>query len=97
MERVFSVIRLDYATKVRAEMMGKEKKMYMPICGIEPGFFEGKDPHWRRFHMRTPVPVIAPKFALEMFNNFLSLNGFPQMSTRDLYRFPLDLFVLHHP
>lgn len=97
MERVFSVIRLDYATKVRAEMMGKEKKMYMPICGIEPGFFEGKDPNWRRFHMRTPVPVIAPKFALEMFNNFLSLNGFPQMSTRDLYRFPLDLFVITSP
>ncbi len=94
---VFTLISLDYQCRVKGEMFGKSKRMYIPLYGIEPAFFKGKIKNPNAFKNKVPVPVIAPKFTIEMFNNYLVLNGLPQLTIKDLQGFPIEIDIKTTP
>jgi ABC-type antimicrobial peptide transport system permease subunit len=91
--QVYSVARIGLSVKVKAEMFGKTKTMYVPVCGVERGFLKGKDKLWQSFTNHSPVPMIAPKFTLDMFNNYLALDGLPTISEKQLIGWPLKMVV----
>lgn len=92
-DRTYSIIKLDYKTKVHGEMLGQSRAPFLPICGVSREFFKGKLRNWNGFRTGRTVPVVAPKMILELMNNYFVLNGLPRMTENDLRGFPLDLRV----
>lgn len=90
---VMSVIRMNLPSKVRVELFGIKRRMFSPICGIDPGYFRGKMKNWRNFINKDPVPVIGPAFFLQIANNYLSLKGFPILTAKTLEELPIRLDI----
>jgi len=89
----YSVIRFDYDTRLRGELMGQAARMHVPVFGMERTFFKGKDPYWKTFRTAEPLPVIAPRFVFELLNNFLAATDLPTMTPETFRGFPMTLFV----
>ena len=93
LEKTYSVIRLDYDTRVRGELMGQGSRIHVPVFGMDRSFFKDKDPYWKNFINTEPLPMIAPRFVFELLNNFLSAMGMPVMTPDKFRGFPLRLYV----
>ncbi len=91
--RVYSLIRLNYESKILVELMGRSKKPHAPLYGIEPGFFAGKNRRWRQFRTKAVLPIIAPKLVIKLFNNYAAVRGMPQFTEKQLIGFPGELYI----
>jgi ABC-type lipoprotein release transport system permease subunit len=91
--KTYSVIRVDYDTRVRGELMGQGTRVHVPVFGMDREFFRDKDPGWQAFRTTEPLPVIAPRFVFELLNNFLSTMNLPVMTPETFRGFPLTLFI----
>ncbi len=97
LKNVFSIMRLNFPSKVAVEMLGKKKRMYTPICGIHRSFFKGKIRNWKQFYYKNTVPVIAPAIILQIANNFMSIKGYPIINEKFLKDFPIRLDIYTTP
>jgi len=83
--------RIGFNVRVKAEFMGKSKTVYIPVCGIERKLLKGKVREWKSFYNREPVPVIVPRFAIDIINNYLAMDGFPALPEKEFIGFPLEM------
>lgn len=88
-----SIIRMEYPAKVKLEMFGRSVREYMPVYGISPAFLRKSEKRWRQFVPGAEVPVIVPKFVLDVFNNLAAARGLPQLGERALWGFPMELVI----
>lgn len=88
---VQGVMRIGLNLKVRAELMGKARTMYIPVAGIDRSFLKGKAQKWQSFYNTKPVPIIAPKYTIDMFNSYLAQDNLPTIPEGELVGFPLTL------
>ena len=86
--RVYSLIRIDYVSRIEASVMGQSRDVRVPLYGIEPGFFRVRNPRWRTFTNRIPVPIIMPKFGMQYLNGYLAQEGLPQFTEKQLIGYP---------
>ncbi len=93
LQNVYTIIKLDYESIVRGEMLGQARRIHMPVLGINRGFFKGKDPRWYRFRSGDPVPVVAPRAFLEILNNYLAIIDAPRLTPATMKGFPLQLII----
>jgi ABC-type lipoprotein release transport system permease subunit len=89
--QVHPVSRTGFNVRFKAELMGKSKSMYVPVCGIDRAIIKGKVPNWKSFHNKKPVPIIIPKFTIDIMNNLLNMEGMPTFGEKDLIGFPVEL------
>lgn len=83
--------RTGFNVRVKGELMGKKKSIYVPVCGIENRLLKGKVSGWKTFYNRAPVPIIVPRFTIDIMNNYLAMDGFPHLAEKDFYGFPIEL------
>jgi len=88
---VNSISRVGFNLRFKAELLGKSKKMFVPVCGIDRQLIKGKISNWKNFYNRKPVPVIIPRFTIDIMNNYLAMDGFPAFAEKDLIGFPVEL------
>ncbi len=88
LSHVYSLVRMDYTTRVTVTMLGQTKERRLPLFGINRGFFKGDVPNWKSFNHREPLPIIFPKFALQLLNSYAAQVGIPQFTTGSLRGFP---------
>ncbi|MGL4369862.1 MAG: ABC transporter permease [Spirochaetota bacterium] len=96
-KKVYSLIQMEHKTFIRGELMGQRKKVFMPIGSIENDFFRERDPKWRTLTSKDPLPLVAPRFAIDMLNNYLSMTGMPTFPPEGLTGFPIELTVQSTP
>jgi ABC-type lipoprotein release transport system permease subunit len=92
-EHIQRIIRLNHPAKVRVSMFGKEYKSYMPVSGVERNFLKDKDPNWKHFAAGETVPVLLPRVALDMYNNFAAAKGMPELGEKGLIGLTFDLNI----
>ena len=93
LSNVYSLIRMNYITRIEVAVVGNAQRGRVPIYGIEQGFFQKRDPKWQSFTNKVPLPVILPKFALQFVNSYLSQEGLPQFTESNVAGFPGMLHV----
>jgi len=91
LSEVNPISRIGLNLRVKAEMLGKSKMMFVPACGIDRQIIKGKVSGWKSFYNRKPVPVIIPRFTIDIINNYLAMDGLPSLSEKDLTGFPVEL------
>lgn len=91
LSEVNAISRLGLNLRIKAELLGKSKMMFVPACGIDRQIIKGKVAGWKTFYNRKPVPVIIPKFTIDMMNNYLVMDGYPAIAEKSLLGFPLEL------
>lgn len=91
--RTFSIVRFDYDTRVKGELMGHRMRILIPVFGVQKQLFEGNNPYWKSFTNTRPLPVIAPRFSYEVLNNMLITQGLPVMTPENFRGFPLELHI----
>lgn len=96
-KKVYTLVQMGHKSYIRGELMGKRQRVFMPLGMIENDFFKDRDPHWRPIYNRDPVPLVAPRFAIDMLNNYLSMNGYPMLPPEGLRGFPLELTIQAPP
>lgn len=89
--RTFSIVRFNYDTRVKGELMGQSMRILVPVFGVQKQLFEGSNPYWKSFSYKDPLPVIAPRFVYEVFNNMLVTLGLPVMTPESFRGFPMEL------
>ncbi len=85
------VSRTGFNVRFKAELMGKSKTMYVPVCGIDRAIIKGKVSGWKNFYNKKPVPIIIPKFTIDIMNNLLNMEGMPTFGEKDLIGFPVEI------
>ncbi len=88
---VTAISRASFNVRFKAELLGRSKAMYVPVCGIERELIKGKVPGWKNFYNRKPVPVIIPRFSVDIMNNYLAMEDLPSFAEKDLTGFPVEL------
>jgi ABC-type lipoprotein release transport system permease subunit len=88
-----SILRMEYPAKVKLEMFGRSVREYMPVYGISPAFLRKSEKRWRQFVPGAEIPVIVPKFVLDVFNNLAAARGLPQLGEKALWGFPMELVI----
>lgn len=97
-ENMHTVIRLDYATKIRAEMLGNRMREYLPIFGISREFLRTSEKRWSDFRASgTQVPVLISKMALDILNSVVEGRGLPQFGEKILLGFPMEIEIQTSP
>ncbi len=86
--RVYSLVRMDYTTRVTVTMLGQTKERRLPLFGINRGFFKGEVKNWYSFKNRERLPVIFPQFAMQLLNSYAAQVGIPQFTPASLKGFP---------
>jgi hypothetical protein len=71
------VSRTGFNVRFKAELMGKSKSIYVPA--------------WKNFYNKKPVPIIIPKFTIDIMNNLLAMEGMPTFGEKNLTGFPVEL------
>lgn len=89
--QVNPVSRTGFNVRFKAELMGKSKSIYVPVCGIDRAIIKGKVSNWKNFYNKKPVPIIIPKFTIDIMNNLLTMEGMPSFGEKDLVGFPIEL------
>jgi hypothetical protein len=95
--KTYTLVQLEHISFIRGELMGQKPKVYLPLGTIENDFFRERDPKWKNLRSSDPVPLVAPRFAIDMLNNFLVVKGFPAMPPEGIKGFPLELTVQSTP
>ncbi len=90
---VRAVYRLNVPAMLRAGLFGQAMRTDIVISGVEGAFFREERLPWREFRNGETVPVVVPRFALDLYNNFAASNGLPALGEKDLIGLPLDLTV----
>lgn len=85
------VSRIGFNVRIKGELMGKSKTLFIPACGIDKKILKGKVSGWREFYNKKPLPVIVPGFTIDIMNNYLSMSSLPPLTEKDLLNFPLQL------
>ncbi len=88
-----SILRMEYPAKVKLEMFGRSVREYMPVYGISPAFLRKSEKRWRQFVPGAEIPVIVPKFVLDVFNNLAAARGLPKLGEKALWGFPMELVI----
>lgn len=83
--------RTGFNVRISAELMGKSKMMYVPVCGIDKSLLKKEIKTWKSFDNRRPVPVIIPGFAIDIMNNFFALEGLPTIDQKEFIGFPVNV------
>jgi ABC-type antimicrobial peptide transport system permease subunit len=96
-KKTYTLIQMDHKTYIKGELLGQKKKIYIPLGAIENDYFRDRDKNWRTLRMGDPIPLVAPRFGIDMINNYLSMNGYPTMPPEGLRGFPLELTVQSTP
>lgn len=96
-KKTYTLVQMGHKSYIRGELMGKRQKVFMPLGSIENDFFKDRNPKWRPVYNGDPVPLVAPKFAIDMLNNYLSMNGYPILPPEGLRGFPLELTIQAPP
>ncbi len=86
-----AISRAGFNVRIKGEMLGQSKAMYVPTCGIDRRLIKDKVPGWGSFHNRKPVPVIIPTFSIDIMNNFMSMNNMQTLTEKDFIGFPIEL------
>lgn len=95
--RVQPVIRLDFPARVKAEMLGRVMREQVPVYGVKKEFLAKTVRNWRRFNAGKELPVVVPKFALEVFNSMIAGRGLPKFGEGLLVGFPIDIEIRTTP
>ncbi|MCL2025384.1 MAG: hypothetical protein FWG92_01080 [Leptospirales bacterium] len=85
---VYTLVKLDYITRVDTSVMSEEQRIRIPVYGIEQGFFMNKTPRWQSFTNRVPLPIVIPKYGLQFLNTYLAQEGLPQFTEAALAGYP---------
>jgi len=96
-KKAFTLVQMSNKSYIRGELMGKRQKVFMPLGSIENDFFLDRDPKWRPIYTGDPLPLVAPRFAIDMLNNYLSMNGYPIIPPEGMSGFPIELTVQSTP
>ena len=88
---VHGVSRIGFTLRIEGEMLGKTKRMYVPVCGVDRDFLKTRTKKWKSFTNRKPVPIIAPKFTIDMLNNYFAMDNIDPIPESELIGFPLTL------
>lgn len=88
---VNAISRIGLNLRFKAELLGKSKTMFVPACGIDRQIIKGKAAGWKSFYNKKPVPIIIPRFTIDVMNNYLAMDGFPALAEKDLIGFPIEL------
>jgi ABC-type lipoprotein release transport system permease subunit len=88
---VNALSRVGLNVRIRGELLGQRKSVYLPVCGIDRTALRGKVSNWRGFVKKEPVPVIVPAFTVDILNNYLAMNGIPAISSKEFVGFPVEL------
>ncbi len=87
------VYRLNLPAMLRAGLFGQAMRTDIIMSGVDGAFFRDHRMTWREFRAGETVPVVVPRFALDLYNNFAASNGLPALGEKDLTGLPLDLTV----
>ncbi|MCL1912195.1 MAG: FtsX-like permease family protein [Leptospirales bacterium] len=85
---VYTLVKLNYVTRVEASVMGQTQNIRIPMYGIEQGFFMNKNPRWQSFVNKIPLPLVIPKYGMQFLNSYLSQEGLPQFTEAALAGYP---------
>ena len=85
---VYTLVKLDYVTRIETSVIGQDQFIRVPIYGIEQGFFMNKNPRWQSFTNKVPLPIVIPKYGLQFLNSYLAQEGFPQFTEAALTGYP---------
>jgi len=96
-KKTYTLVQMEHISFIRGELMGQKPKVYLPLGTIENDFFREHDPKWKNLRGGEPVPLVAPRFAIDMLNNFLVVKGFPAMPPEGIKGFPLELTIQSTP
>lgn len=96
-KKTYTLIQMGNKSVIKGELLGQKRKIPMPLGTIENDFFRDRDPKWRNLRMSDPIPLVAPRFGIDMINNYLAMNGYPTMPPEGLRGFPLELTVQSTP
>lgn len=91
------VIRLDLPARVKAEMLGRVMREQVPVYGVKREFLRKTIRNWRGFAAGKELPVVVPKFALEVFNSMIAGRGLPRFGEGLLVGFPVDIEIRTTP
>ena len=93
--QVQPIIRMNYIVRVKLEFMGQSRAMYMPLVGIPRSFLQKTNPQkWQGFYAtKDSIPIIVPRFVLDLFNNYAALRDLPLFNESVLAGFPLELTI----
>lgn len=93
-KKTYTLVQMEHKTSVRGELMDKERKVYIPLGAIENDFFKEREgPSWKSISSRDPLPIVAPRFGIDMLNNYLAAKGFPILPIEGLRGYPLELVI----
>ena len=90
-KEVNALSRVGFNVRIRGELLGQRKEIYLPVCGIDRGALKGKVKNWQSFVNKDPAPVIVPGFALDILNNYLAMSGMPAINKKEFLGFPVEL------
>jgi ABC-type lipoprotein release transport system permease subunit len=96
-KKTYTLMNMEHTAYIRGELMGQKPRVAMSIGTIENEFFRDRDPKWRYMKNGDPVPLVAPRLAIDMLNNFLVVRGYPPMPPESLKGFPIELSVQSTP
>lgn len=88
---VNALSRVGFNVRIRGDLLGQRKEIYLPVCGIDRGALKGKVGNWKSFVNREPAPVIVPGFTLDILNNYLAMSGMPAVDKKEFQGFPVEL------
>ena len=88
---VQGVSRIGFNLRIEGELLGKSKRMYVPVCGVDRDFLRTRSKRWKSFVNKRPVPLIAPKYTIDMLNNYFTMENMGPIPESDLIGFPLTL------
>jgi hypothetical protein len=92
LKEINPISRAGFNVRLKGELMDKKKTLYVPVCGVDRSLLsKNRVPGWKNFYNRKPVPVIVPRFTIDIMNNYLSMDGLPPLAEKDFIRFPLEL------
>lgn len=94
---IHSVIRLDYPAKLKFDMLNRSIREFLPVFGVTKVFLKNSDKRWHDFNYVKEVPIMVPKFVLDVFNNLAAARGLPQFNEKVLIGFPLELNIQTTP
>jgi len=87
-----TISRTPFSIRLKGEILGKSRSTFVPVCGVDRNLIKDKVPRWQSFYNKKPVPIIVPKFTIDLMNNYMSsMENLPSLSEKDLIGFPVEL------
>ncbi|MCU0821568.1 MAG: hypothetical protein MUC95_03730 [Spirochaetes bacterium] len=92
-ENIQEVIRLNQPAYIKAGMFGRYLRSDMLISGVDRTFFKGSLKNWKDFTSGDVIPIVLPKFVMNLYNNFAAANVLPEISERALELLTIEITI----